>query len=148
MATTDTHWTPLGPGTLTVQVGTGGTATDFSCEVLGGTVTHEYEEQDSRRMLCGTVRGGGGSRTDGITLQLENDLSAAGLYQFLITHDLEAAVVTYTPNTEAAASWVLDVTLQLPGEVGADEFGNPIASEVSWVGTLDTFTPGYATAAP
>ena len=148
MATpTDAHWTALGPGSLTIKVGTAGTATEFSCEVLGASVTHDYDEGDTRRMLCGTVRGGGGSRTDGFKADLENDLTASGLYKFLLDHDLQQAEVTFTPNTVDAASWVLDVTLTLPDEIGADEFGNPIASSIEWTGLLKTFTP-MAVAAP
>lgn len=148
MATpTDSHWTPLGPGTLTIKVGAQGTDTAFSCEVLGASVTHDYEENDTRRMLCGTVRGGGGSRTDGFKASIENDLTAAGLYKFLFDHDLQSADVTFTPNTDDGAKWVVaGVTLQLPDEIGADEFGNPIASEVEWTGGIATFTPSPAPA--
>jgi len=148
MATpTDSKWTPLGPGTLTVKAGTGTQATEFACEVLGASVTHDYEENDTRRMLCGTVRGGGGSRTDGFKADLENDLTASGLYKFIFDHDLQTAEVTFTPNTVDGAHWVITgVTLQLPDEIGADEFGNPIASKIEWKGGVAAFTPSTAAA--
>ena len=131
----------LGPGTVTVQVGSG-TATDFSGEVLSATVQHEYEDVgETRTMLDGSKRGAGQARTDGISLSIENDLTAAGLYQFLVTNDGKDATVVYTPNTEAGASWTITgLKLRLPGEVGADEFGAPLASEVEWTGGTAAFT--------
>lgn len=134
-------YTELGPGTVTVQVGQG-TATDFSGEVLSATVRHEYEDVgETRTMLNGDKRGASQTRSDGISLSVENDLTAAGLYQYLVTNDGAQATVVYTPNTAAGASWtVADVTLRLPAEVGADEYGAPLASEVEWSGGTATFT--------
>ena len=134
-------YTELGPGTVTVQVGQG-TATDFSGEVLSATVRHEYEDVgETRTMLNGDKRGASQTRSDGISLSVENDLTAAGLYQYLVTNDGAQATVVYTPNTTAGASWtVVDVTLRLPAEVGADEYGAPLASEVEWSGGTATFT--------
>lgn len=131
----------LGPGTVTVQVGSGD-ATDFSGEVLSATVKHDYEDVgETRTMLDGSKRGAGQVRTDGIALSIENDLTAAGLYQYLVTNDGAAATVVYTPNTAAGASWTLTgVVLRLPAEVGADEYGSPLASEVDWTGGTAAFT--------
>ena len=137
--------TLLGPGTLTIGEGT---PSDFSCEVMGGKVTHEYEEiSEKRTRLCGTVIPAQESRGDGFAFDLENDLSAAGLYAFLQTNDLTEQTVTYTPNTANGAEWAGPCIMKLPAETGADEFGQPIASSVEWtaVGKL-TFTA--ATAAP
>lgn len=136
-------WTTLGPGTVTVLAGTGGTATDFSGEVLSATVKHEYEEVgETRTMLDGSKRGASQVRTDGIGLSIENDLTAAGLYKFLMDNDGESATVTYTPSTEDGAQWTITgVVLRLPDEVGADEFGSPLASEVEWTGGVAAFTP-------
>ena len=134
-------YTQLGPGTVTVQVGSD-TATDFSGEVLSATIKHDYEDVgETRTMLDGSKRGAGQTRSDGITLSLENDLTAAGLYQYLVTNDGATATVVYTPNTGAGASWTLTgIILRLPGEVGADEFGAPLASEVEWTGGTAAFT--------
>jgi hypothetical protein len=137
--------TRLGPGTVTI-----GTAPlDFSCEMLGGAIRHEYEDGDEpRTTLCGTVIPGNATRTDGITLQLVNDLTATGLYAYLLAHDLEEAELVYTPNTVDGAKWAGTVQLRLPDELGADEFGGTIESEVSWTSTgLFTFTPAGAPAA-
>lgn len=132
----------LGPGTVTVTVGTG-TEKDFSGEVLSATVKHDYEDVgETRTMLDGSKRGAGQTRSDGISLSVENDLTAAGLYSYLIANDGQKATVEFTPSTAAGASWSLSgVTLRLPSEVGADEYGAPLASEVEWVGGLATFTP-------
>ena len=124
-------FTPLGDGTLTV----GTTPNDFSCEVQGWKVTHAYEEVgSSRTMLCGTERPASKRRADGMTGTIENDLSAAGMYSYLLTNDLTEQVVTFTPNTAAGATWVLTCQLTLPADIGADEYGAPIVSSVEWAG--------------
>jgi len=135
-------FTVFGPGTITL----GATPLDFSCEVLGGKVTHNYEEIGTARTpLCGTERPATKKRTDGLAFNLENDLTAAGLYQYLMTNDLTTVPFVYTPNTAAAASWAGSVQLQLPADVGADEFGSPIVSAVEWAGVGPfTFTPATA----
>lgn len=138
--------TKFGPGTMTI-----GTApTDFSCEVLGGTVNHEYEDvSDSRTTLCGDIVAGQVVRNDGVTFQLVNDLTTAGLYAFLQTNDLTDQAIEFTPFT-GGASWDGTVQVRLPDSIGADEFGADLESEVTWpaVGPL-TFTPatGAATTA-
>lgn len=135
--------TILGAGTVTV-----GTAPlDFSCEVIGAKVTHGYNEiQAGKFMLCGDSKPARTSRADGFSADLENDLSAAGLYAYLHTNDMTVASFEFVPNTVDGASWAGSVTLALPSEIGADEFGAPIASSIEWaaVGLL-TFTPSTVT---
>lgn len=134
--------TPFGPGTITV--GATGTETDFSGEVLGGSVTHEYSEiGESRTMLDGSVRAATSTRTDGLTFSVENDLTAAGLYAYCEANDGDDVPFVYTPNTDAAASWAGTITVSLPASVGADEFNAPIVSDVEWTGVGKfTFTAG------
>ena len=131
---------PFGPGTITI----GATPLDFTCEVLGGKVTHTYDDVgDARTMLCGTKRPSSKDRTDGLAFDVENDLTAAGLYAYLMTNDLTEQDFDYTPNTANGATWAGTVQLTLPGEIGADEFGSPIVSSVEWAGVgVFTFTPG------
>lgn len=138
--------TPLGPGTLKLGLASE-TLTDFSCEVLGGKVTHAYEDVgDQRTMLCGEVRAASKVRTDGLAFSLENDLSGAGMYQFLLTNDLTEVFFEYVPSTAGAASWEGKVQATLPEEIGADESGSPIVSDVAWSGVgAFTFTPATAT---
>jgi hypothetical protein len=136
-------WVPLGPGTLTL-----GTAPkDFSGECLGASVKHTYTDVgDNRIMLDGTARAASKVRVDGFKCKVENDLTANGLYQFLQTNDLTDQAITYTPNTAGAAKWAGTVKVQLPDEIGADEFGKPIISEPEWDASGGTgkftFTPG------
>jgi hypothetical protein len=131
-------FTPFGPGTITL----GATPLDFSCEVLGGKVTHTYEEVgESRTMMCGTERPASRKRLDGLGFDVENDLTAAGLYQYLLTGDLTTVAFAYTPNTAKGAKWAGSVQLTLPGEIGASEYGAPIVSSVEWEGVgAFTFT--------
>jgi hypothetical protein len=130
---------PLGPGTVTI-----GTAPlDFTCEVVGAAITHSYEEtSEQRTRLCGDVVAAQETRTDGFTASVENDLSAAGLYDFLQNNDLTTQALSFTPNTADGAKWDGQVTAKLPSSIGADEFGAPIASDIEWtaVGLLN-WTP-------
>lgn len=119
----------LGPGTLTLG------EADYSCEVLGGSINHAYDEVGSTRtMLCGTERGSRRRQNDTLSLSLENDLSAAGLYAWLQAANLAPTQFTYTPNTSAGASWSGTIIPLLPSSIGADEYGAPIASDVEWPG--------------
>lgn len=137
----------FGPGTLKLGL-VEDTLTDFSCEVSGGKVTHAYEEVgESRTMLCGTSKPASKVRTDGLAFELENDLTAAGLYQFLLTNDLAEVFFDYIPETAGAAAWAGKVQATLPAEIGADEFGSPIVSSVEWTG-VGAFVFTAATAAP
>ena len=134
--------TKFGPGTITV----GAVPLDFSCEVLGGTVNHEYEDvSDQRTTLCGDVIAGQVRRKDGVTLQLVNDLTTAGLYAYLVTNDLTEQPITFEPETDGA-TWSGTVQVRLPDTIGADEFGMDLESEVTWPGVgLFTFTAATAT---
>ena len=131
--------TILGPGTLTV----GNPGTDVSCEVLGGRITHEYEEVTARRTpLCGNEKPAARKRNDGLTFTLENDLTATGLYSWLLANDLTTQPFVFTPNTADGASWSGSFLATLPADVGADEFGAPLGSTVTWDGVgAFTFTP-------
>ena len=148
-AQTTAKWVTLGPGDVTIKVGTTGTGTSFACEFANAHVTHDYEDVgDDRTMLCGQKRAAGAARYDEFGGELENDLTATGLYKFLMDNDLKTAEVTFTPNTVDGAKWVLSgLTLTLPDEIGADEFGAPIVSEVEWTGGTAVFTPSTAPAA-
>ena len=139
------EYTVFGPGTI--EIGATGSEVDFAGEVLGGNVTHTYEEiGESRTMLDGTVRASSSRRVDGLAFTVENDLTAAGLYSTLFTGDGTEEPFTYTPNTEGAAAWAGKIKLSLPAEVGADEFGAPIVSTVELTGVgAFTFTPATAT---
>lgn len=136
-------YVPFGPGTLTLGEDP---ATDFSCEVSGGRVTHAYEEIGSARtMMCGTVRPASRARTDGLSFDVENDLAGTGLYQYLLTNDMAEVPFSYTPNNASGAAWTGVIVATLPGEIGADEFGSPIVSTVEWAGVgAFQFTPATA----
>lgn len=130
----------FGPGTVTL----GDTPNNFECEVTGGSVTHSYEETESKTRLCDTAPRPAAlsAGNDTLKLSLVNDLTASGMYAYLHAHDLETVPVTFTPNTAAGASWAGTVRLALPAEIGADEWGADLESEVEFTaaGRL-TFTP-------
>lgn len=123
-------WEPLGP--CTILIGTPGT--EFSGEFKNVKLTHSYEEiGEARTMLDGTERPPTEKRTDGVTGDVENDLTAAGLYQYLYTNDLTQTDIVITQTT-SGASWTGQIKLKLPADIGADEFGSPIVSAVEWTG--------------
>lgn len=135
------EFTVLGDGTLTL----GSTPSDFSGEVLGAKVTHEYEDiGEKRTMLDGTIRPAQQKRTDGFTASVENDLTASGIYQYLVTNDLVEVAIAFTPNTADGAKWTGTVVATLPSEVGSDEYGSPIVSDIELKG-VGTFTFAPAT---
>lgn len=136
--------TAFGPGTLTIGTGDD----DFACEVIGGKVTHAYDElRPARRVLCGTEQPATQRRTDGLGFELVNDLTSSGLYSYLLAHDLAAVPFTFTPNTDDGASWAGTVVLTLPGEIGAAEYGEDLTSSVEWAG-VGTFTHTPSTPEP
>lgn len=125
--------TPLGPGTLTL--GTDPGATDLSCQILSGGVNHEYEDVgEERTVLCGDVIPAGARRSDSLTFNLLADLYAGGVYEWLLTHDLEEADFEYTPHTTTAAKWAGKVQVRVPDSVAADEFGADLEGEVTLPG--------------
>lgn len=140
-------WEYLGPCTIEIADTAGGTGVDFAGEFTNVYVLHEYEEKGSRRtMLDESVRKPSESRIDGVRGHVENDLTAAGLYKLLYDDDLQDREITIT-QTASGASWVGMITLKLPAQVGADELGTPIVSDVEWKSAgVFAFTP--ATAAP
>jgi hypothetical protein len=133
---------PFGPGTVTVMT----TPINIEAEVLGGKITHTYEDVgESHTHMDGSQHAASRNRTDGVSLSVENDLTDAGIYYLLQQHDLETAPIVFTPNTANAASWAGTVQLSLPAEIGADEFGAYIVSQVEWAGVGKfTFTAGTA----
>ena len=133
------QFTVLGDGTLTL----GDTPDDFSGEVLGGQVTHDYEDVgDERIMLDGTIRPAGTRRTDGFTANVENDLTAGGLYKFLMDNDGDPVAFSFVPNTADGAEWNGTVIASLPSSVGSDEYGSPIVSDIELRGVgAFVFTP-------
>lgn len=137
----------FGPGTVTFGTAPG---QSFECEVTGGKVTHAYEEVEQRTRLCDTAARNPRKvrASDGLSLDLVNDLTAAGLYAYIHANDLADVPVEFVPNTADGAKWAGTVTLLLPAEIGAGEWGEELAStvELPAVGTL-TFTPATAPAA-
>lgn len=131
--------TRMGPGTITV----GATPLDFSAEVRSVTIAHEYDEQsEAVTYLDGSGSPASLARADSVTFEADNDLSAQGIYSYCESNDLTEQPFTYTPSTADAASWAGTVQVRLPEEIGADAYGNPIASSTTWsaVGKF-AFTP-------
>lgn len=136
-------WTKFGPGTVNFTVAAG-TPMEFSQEVKGGGITHEYQEVgEATTYLNGVTDPASMVRGDTLSLECDFDLGSAGFYAFLFTNDLVDATVEYTPSSATAASWSGTVRLRLPDGVTADEFGAKFSGtvELQFVGSA-AFTPG------
>lgn len=120
------------------------TVVAFESECEGAVITHEYSETgEERTMLDGQSIPASATRADGFTAQIVNNLDASGLYNYLENHDLSEQEFEFVPNTAHGGKWVGIVQVRLPAEIGSDEFGNPIVSEIEWpaVGKLDYVPP-------
>lgn len=106
----------------------------FETEVTGGSVTHGYDEIERKATLADTAKPVPKKVAAGDTVKVNllNDLSATGYYAFAQTNELKEGTVVYTPNTAAGASWTGTVTVLLPEEVGADEWGAELESSVEF----------------
>lgn len=120
----------LGPGTLTI--GETGSVLDVSCLVNSAKITPNITDGDSKTMLCGTVKRAG----DVIdwTLNGNFDVDAgteSGLFALSWQHIGETVAFVYTPNTELGT--IVTGTLKLaPLELGADNYGDYLASDFEW----------------
>jgi len=132
-------FTVLGVGTL--ELGT--VPNDFSGEVLGASINHSYEDiGEERTLLDGTIRPAQTKQTDSFAASCENDLTAAGLYQYLQSNNGDEVEFSFVPNTADGATWAGTVKLQLPANIGSDEYGSPIVSDLELPGVgVFAFTP-------
>jgi hypothetical protein len=140
-------FTTWGPGTFTIKVGAA-TEVDYSDECLSFTVGHVYTEVGSTRTtLAGNLRRAKSRRDpDTVTIGLEVDLTATGLYALLQTNDLATATLAYTPSTADEATWSGDVELRLPESVEGAEYGAPITASLTLNALTElTFTPQTVT---
>lgn len=136
----------FGPGTVSFNIS--GSDVSVEAEVTAGSVKHNYTENDRKATLADAVKPSAKilRDADALSLELVNDLTAGGLYALIQANDLAVATVSYEPNTADGASWSGSVTLRLPDEIGAGEWGEDISStvELPAVGTF-TFTEAGAT---
>ena len=146
----------FGPGTVTATA-VGGSAYQFECQVKGVEITTEYTEVSEEVVYLGGRDAGCyesavQERKDSISMDIDHDLTATGLYQWCQTYDLQEADVVYVPNTamgtETPAAFALRVVVTSPN-VNADEYGVRLDGTIEWagVGKVD-FTPAVDTVAP
>ena len=137
---------PWGPGTLIF--GDPATGDHFEQEVTGASITHSYEELEVKPTLADVAKPAPRPIRAGDTLKFNmvNDLTPTGYYNYAMTNDLLVRTVAFVPNLTSAAAWNGSVTIKLPDEIGADEWGADIesAAELPFVDPV-TFTPAAAT---
>lgn len=121
--------TAFGPGTLRFG---GGTAHAFEAEVTAASITHSYDEVERKATLADTAKPPARKvpGPDTLKFSLVNDLTDSGYYAYAYAHDRQAVTVEYVPNTTAGAKWDGTVTILLPDEIGAGEWGEDLESSV------------------
>jgi hypothetical protein len=144
----------FGPGEFTV-VAEGGSSYPFICQVKGIEITSDYEEIAEEVIYLGGREAGcyepaEETRTDSISIEIDHDLTATGLYQWCQYYDLQQADFTYVPNTgmgtQTPAQWDGRVVVKSPN-VNADEYGARLDGTVDWQGVgAFTFTAAVDTA--
>jgi len=132
----------FGPGTL--KIGATGSEIDISCNVNNLVLTQAPNRGDSKVMLCGTTKAGSVTydKTLEGNLDLDLDSGADGLFYLSQTYPGSEQSFTFTPNTAggdtAAGTLILD-----PMDFGSTEsYGAIMNSDVSWIVTEVTITPG------
>jgi hypothetical protein len=132
----------FGPGTL--KIGETGTEIDVSCQVNNLVLTQAPNRGDSKVMLCGTTKAGSVTydKTLEGNLDLDLDAGADGLFYLSQQYPGSEQSFTFTPNTAggdtAAGTLILD-----PMDFGSTEgYGALMGSDVSWIVTDVTITPG------
>ena len=132
----------FGPGTL--KIGETGTEVDVSCQVNNLILKQAPNRGDSKTMLCGTMKAGSVTYDKTLEGNLDLDLEsgADGLFYLSQTYPGSEQSFSFTPNTDggdtATGTLVLD-----PMDFGSTEgYGAIMASDVTWIVTAVTITPG------
>lgn len=132
----------LGPGTL--KIGATGTEIDVSCQLNGGRITTNVDTGDSITTLCGTTEPGAMTFDFEFSGNINVDIGAGAASLFALSWSAKGTEQSFifTPNTAdgTSATGKLIIT---PLDLGADAFGDPLASDFTWplVGE-PTFTYG------
>lgn len=123
--------TKLGPGTL--KIGATGTEIDVSCQLNGGRITTNVNTADPITTLCGTTEAGATTFDFVFSGNINVDIKAgaASLFALSWEHRGEPEAFTFVPNTAegTSATGTLIIT---PLDLGADAFGDPLASDFEW----------------
>lgn len=120
----------LGPGTL--ELGETGTAVDYACQITGATLAPDASKDDDVPTLCGDVLPGATTYAWTLAGTAVQDLAdPAGLVKFTWDNKGELIPFSYTPSTEADASFAGTVVMN-PLGVGGDTAGENMTSDFEW----------------
>jgi len=121
----------LGPGTL--KIGATGTEIDVSCQLNGGRITTNVDTGDSVTTLCGTTEPGAMTFDFEFSGNINVDIQAGATSLFALSWSAKGTEQNFifTPNTAdgTSATGKLIIT---PLDLGADAFGDPLASDFTW----------------
>jgi hypothetical protein len=122
----------FGPGVL--EIGTTGTEIDVSCLINGARITSTPDAEDPTTKLCGTVKPGARTYSWEFTgnIDIDPETGSAGLFALSQTAYGTEQSFVFTPNTadgtSASGRLIID-----PLDFGADEYGQDMTSDFTWV---------------
>jgi len=123
--------TKLGPGTL--KIGATGTEIDVSCQLNGGRITTNVDTGDPITTLCGTTEQGAMTFDYEFTGNINVDIKAGAQSLFALSWSAKGTpqAFEFTPNT-AEGTTATGTLIITPLDLGADAFGDPLASDFTW----------------
>jgi hypothetical protein len=132
----------LGKGTL--KIGATGTEIDVSCQINGARITTNVDTADSITTLCGTTEPGAMTFDYEFTGNINVDIKQGAASLFALSWDEKGTeqAFEFVPNT-ADGTKAVGTIIITPLDLGADAFGDPLASDFTWpLAAEPTFTYG------
>jgi len=127
----------FGKGTL--KIGATGAEIDVSCQLNGGRITTNVDTGDSITTLCGETEPGAMTFDYEFTGNINVDVKAgaASLFELSWTQKGTEQEFEFVPNDgggAVGAAWVTatGTLIITPLDLGADAFGDPLASDFTW----------------
>lgn len=117
-----------GPGTI--ALGETGTETDFSAQVTSIVLTPEVDEGDDVTTLSGEIVPGEDQESYTLSGTLFQDLRESGIVAYSWANKGTVVPFTFTPNTDAAASFTGEIKVRALA-VGGDVDANA-TSDFEW----------------
>ena len=132
----------LGPGTF--KIGSAGAEVDYSIKVNNMRLTTTADTTDPTTKLSGDQFPGVTTFTGELGGNVDIDPETAdGLFQLSSEHGGTVQAFTYTPNDVAAIEARGLITI-MPLDLGADEYGADLTSDLAWatVGDIEFYRDG------
>jgi hypothetical protein len=123
------HYSPLGPGTLTL----GATPTDFSCQVENAALQWNKTTSTEIWTLCGAMIPPLALYAAHLTGRfIQDNMQSAGLAAFCYTNMGKQLAFVFTPNTVDAAKYTGTVIVDPLTFGSTDKYGTPQVADFDW----------------